>query len=213
MKRAILVAVVALVVGLGAGVGWNFTRAHPPANPAGQAPADSLVADQAPSDSTATDSTRADSARVDSTRVATAHADSVHESTRGRGAMVANCQPSIGDSATRKMTVPALATPLTPLGALRRATPVRPAVSGGIITASMNAEAPRVDTARVGRLARLFAAMSAKDAARVLLALDQADAQLVLSAIDNRHAAEILSNFPPDRAAEMSRLVLRPSQP
>ncbi|HUX32322.1 MAG TPA: hypothetical protein VMV51_00510 [Gemmatimonadaceae bacterium] len=213
MKRTIVMAVVALIVGLGGGVGWSFAHTRPPVKAVGQSAADSTVANQAPPDSTSTDAPQADSARIDSTRVTAVHADSVPASPRARGTTVGKCQPSVGDSADRRMTGAAVRVPPVRVGVQRLPTPLRPPVSGGIITAAMPTEIPRVDTARVGRLARLFAAMSAKDAARVLLALDQADAQLVLSAIDNRHAAEILSNFPPDRAAEMSKLVLRPSQP
>lgn len=60
-----------------------------------------------------------------------------------------------------------------------------------------------------GRIAKIFAAMSAKDAARVLQQLDDADVQTVLGGLNDKQAAAILSGFPPERAAAISRAALR----
>jgi flagellar motility protein MotE (MotC chaperone) len=74
------------------------------------------------------------------------------------------------------------------------------------------AKAPVADSAKPaqpGRIAKIFAAMSAKDAARVLEKLDDSDVQTVLSGLNDKQAAAILSGFPPERAAAISRAAIR----
>jgi MgtE intracellular N domain len=215
MKRVLMLAIIALVAGLGGGTGWSVIRA-PAAKPA------AVTADSAAADSAAADSATADSAAAGPPAVVTpvapvgkpaaahvaqaAHGDSSARAGRGRASKPA-CAPAAADTGpARRHAAVRAAPPPTPA--------VRQTVKAGIMTATIpGGAASRVDTARVGQLARLFAAMPARDAARVLLELDQSDAQVVLSAMDNRHAAEILSNFPPDRAADMSKLVLHAPRP
>jgi len=60
-----------------------------------------------------------------------------------------------------------------------------------------------------GRISKIFAAMSAKDASRVLEQLEDSDVQTVLTGLNDKQAAAILSGFPPARAAAISRAALR----
>jgi len=60
-----------------------------------------------------------------------------------------------------------------------------------------------------GRISKIFAAMSPKDASRVLEQLDDSDVQAVLAGLNDKQAAAILSGFPPARAAAISRAALR----
>ena len=60
-----------------------------------------------------------------------------------------------------------------------------------------------------GRISKIFAAMSPKDASRVLEQLEDSDVQTVLVGLNDKQAAAILSGFPPARAAAISRAALR----
>ncbi|HEX3157020.1 MAG TPA: hypothetical protein VHQ45_00755 [Gemmatimonadaceae bacterium] len=78
--------------------------------------------------------------------------------------------------------------------------------------ASAAARPTTVDTTGVvkeRRLAKIFAAMQAKDAARVLQQMDDNDVGVVLGYLAERQAAAILGNFPSERAAQIGRLSLR----
>ena len=72
-------------------------------------------------------------------------------------------------------------------------------------------KAPTAEPAKAppARISKIFAAMSAKDAARVLEKLDDTDVQTVLSGLNEKQAAAILSGFPPERAAAISRAAIR----
>lgn len=59
------------------------------------------------------------------------------------------------------------------------------------------------------RLARIFAAMAPDEAAPVLSQLDDAHLEGILLAMQSRNAAPILAEMDPDRAASISRRVLR----
>ena len=84
-----------------------------------------------------------------------------------------------------------------------------------IAPAAVSAKSATSDTthsaapAPPGRIAKIFGAMSAKDAARVLQQLDDSDVQTVLGGLNDRQAAAILAGFPPERAAAISRAVMR----
>lgn len=58
------------------------------------------------------------------------------------------------------------------------------------------------------RMAKIFAAMEAKDAAAVLENLSNEEVQAILSNMSDRKVAEILGEFSPERAAGLSRIVL-----
>jgi hypothetical protein len=93
-------------------------------------------------------------------------------------------------------------------------TPTVAPLSAAAVPAAGTATPVATDTSRAGvpvpgRIAKIFAAMPAKDAARVLQQLDDADVQTVLGGLNDKQAAAILSGFPPERAAAISRAVLR----
>ncbi len=58
------------------------------------------------------------------------------------------------------------------------------------------------------RLAKIFGAMEAKDAAAVLEKLEDQEISAILFHLSDRKAAEILGKFSPERAATLSRSVL-----
>lgn len=58
-------------------------------------------------------------------------------------------------------------------------------------------------------LAKLFATMQAREAARVLEHMEDQEVQMILGELGNREAASILSNLTPERAAVISRTILR----
>jgi hypothetical protein len=66
----------------------------------------------------------------------------------------------------------------------------------------------RAGLAADGRLAKLFAAMPAKDAARVLDQMSDADIVAILSGMTDKRAGEILALLPPTRSAAVTRLAL-----
>jgi MgtE intracellular N domain len=59
------------------------------------------------------------------------------------------------------------------------------------------------------RLAKVFASMQAREAARVLEHLDDDEVQIILGQLGNREAAAVLSNLTPERAAVISRAIIR----
>lgn len=59
------------------------------------------------------------------------------------------------------------------------------------------------------RLAKIFATMSAKDAAKVLTQMSDADVGVILNLLGERQAAAILINLPPQRAALLSQMPAR----
>lgn len=59
------------------------------------------------------------------------------------------------------------------------------------------------------RLARLFGSMQAREAARVLEFLDDQEVRIILGELGNREAAAILSHLTPERAAVISRFIIR----
>ena len=61
------------------------------------------------------------------------------------------------------------------------------------------------------RLGKIFMAMKARDAAAVLTHLNDMEVEAILFELREKQAAEILGNFPPDRAAVLSRSVLQKS--
>lgn len=84
------------------------------------------------------------------------------------------------------------------------------AASGPAAAAAANAAAPVLPEGALtsAELAKLFAAMQARDAAKVLEQMDDYEVQVILGALGNREAAAILSSLPPERAAVISRAVI-----
>jgi hypothetical protein len=80
------------------------------------------------------------------------------------------------------------------------------AVSGSSSSPSASPSGPSMETAQ---LAKLFASMQPREAARVLDKMDDFEVQVILNQLGNREAAAILGNLPPERAAMISRSVIR----
>lgn len=59
------------------------------------------------------------------------------------------------------------------------------------------------------KVAKILALMPAKDAAKVMERLDDDDVQAIIGSVSEKQAAAILRNFPPERAAVISKGVMR----
>ena len=70
-------------------------------------------------------------------------------------------------------------------------------------------EAPRFDIEGTQKLSKIFGAMKAPDAADVLEEMSDDEVKAILYQMSNRVAAAILGEFTPERAADLSRVVLR----
>lgn len=91
--------------------------------------------------------------------------------------------------------IPAPAEEATPVAAPASATPSAPAT-----------DEPKLDRQK---LAKMYAAMSPKEAARVLEQMDDPEVQAILGELRDRQAAAILSAMAPARAAAITRLAIR----
>jgi hypothetical protein len=67
-------------------------------------------------------------------------------------------------------------------------------------------------TDAVRRLARVFAQMNPREAAPVLSSLSDAEVRVILMQLAERTVAEILSNMEPERAARLTRLLIRAAE-
>ena len=187
MIKVIIFAVIGLVVGLGGGSGFSIMKAKKAAAAAHDSTAkgDSTLAGKKGEGHEAAASgegkEHASSTDVSSADSAavTAHAEPKHEAVPAAG----------GHEGAPNVTKP-------------------PVVAPGATVA----KAPVGDSSKAappGRIAKIFAAMSAKEAARVLEKLDDSDVQTVLSGLNDKQAAAILSGLPPERAAAISRAAIR----
>jgi len=77
------------------------------------------------------------------------------------------------------------------------------------VAAAPPKRSPVADTAAEHRIAKIFGAMQAKDAARVLAQMSDADVRVILAALAPRQQAAILGLFPVERAAEIAKASLR----
>lgn len=75
--------------------------------------------------------------------------------------------------------------------------------------APLDAVAEEDATGAVERLARVFARMSPRDAAPVLSNLSDAEVRVILMQVPDRIVAEILASLEPERAARLTRLLIR----
>ena len=71
------------------------------------------------------------------------------------------------------------------------------------------AAAPRFDEEGAKRLSKIFGAMDARDASKVLKEMSNEEVKVILYQMSDRLAAAILGQFDPERAADLSRVVLR----
>lgn len=74
---------------------------------------------------------------------------------------------------------------------------------------SATAQVPVQDTTVGRKIAKVFGAMQARDAARVLEQMDDVDVRTILSSLNNKQQAAILGTFPTQRAATIMRATLR----
>lgn len=202
MKQAIIAGLVAFAIFGAAGTGVGVMRAKKAV--AAMQVADSLRADSA-SALAASDTARAtetphhvfgeDSTTLGADSVATAPDSTVTpppagwESVRQAvGRTVAAPEPAV---ATATATPPAQRT-LSPMPQeMLRLAPVDSAVQ-----------------AETGRLAKLFLAMSARDAAKVLEQMSDHDVVAILRSLPERRAGEILASIAPARSATLARTML-----
>lgn len=201
MRRIILLAAAAFVAAFTGSAGVAVLRARratpaapvvraapspaPDAESAG-ARADSLQRAPAPAAATASDSVHGRVSDPDHNTVIAAP---------GRSGVPAAPQP-IAPTTTSASTVTKSAAHPVPAAASSRAVLTAPTPAGG--------SAPGE-----GRIARIFAAMQAKDAARVLEQMSDGDIAAILGELSERQAAGILAHLPPPRAATISRLTLQ----
>ncbi len=189
MKKLILLSVLGLVLGLGGGTGVAIVMA-PAATPdsAHAAPADS-TSDGGHKEPTvvaaAEELATAPAAIPDSATTVAAHADSGASHDAGK--------PAVTTGADTKSQV-------------AHADTSRPATSAPPPAAQPDST-PRI---QLRRIARIFAAMSPREAAKVLVQLDDADVAAILGSLTEKQAAGVLTALPPDRAASISRGTLRP---
>ncbi len=113
---------------------------------------------------------------------------------------LASTQPAATDSEL----VP-LHTPATDGGAPALVTlKVQPPVAIHAVQASASQ-----DTIAGRKLAKVFGAMQARDAARVLEQMEDGDVRTILASLSNKQQAAILGTFPTQRAATIMRATLR----
>jgi hypothetical protein len=77
------------------------------------------------------------------------------------------------------------------------AAPATPAVPDSVVEASER------------RLAKVFTAMEAKQAAKVLQHMEDADVQVILGYVGPRQAASIMAELPPERVATLSKRAMQ----
>ena len=198
MMKLLIPAIAAIIIGVGGGAGYAFMYS------ASEAPA-SVVADT--------------TARLDSHSAAL-----VHDSA---GVMESDHSVHAEGEDTSSMAQHGEPLPLTPADSIRAMEKARAAMhevkadpaaeqaktmaaaqanaanaAQSIKTAASNASQTALPELR---LAKIFGAMQAKDAARVLEQMSDTDIRLILALMSDRQAAAILSALPAARAATITR--------
>ena len=203
MMRILIPFVAALGLSLGISTGVVMMRAPSHAALTAVAKADSIKAA----------SLKADSAKAtgDSAKVAVVHADSLHadsthaDSTHHDSVVTpaaAAVKPVVDTThANPAHAVPVKGTPATTATATARDVPAR--------TAIMSATAAARSDSTEKRIAKVFAAMQARDAARILQQMDDGDVKVILGSLSAKQQAAILGQFPVQRAALLTRTALR----
>ncbi len=183
MKKMIVPIAIGLVVGLGGSVAAGMILGKEPSS-LEQGLEEAMAGEGG--DSAAAHETHADSAMV-------AHPDSA--------------MPMLSDSVSVALAVAESTHVTGHPGALALAAN---ASAVAVTAQGTNSEAGLPDGALTSaELAKLFASMQARDAARVLEQMDDFEVQVILGALANREAAAILSNLSPERAAVISRAIIR----
>ncbi len=233
MKRLIIPIVVALLAGIGGGSGYAYMHTSPIV--AADSAAHDSTAHDSTAAKGAHDSTGAakDAAIVDSMHAADSAAST--DTTSHAEAMPMTPADSIRALQTARTTLKAEGKPVAhgeaPVGASRALIPpgakpvdVKPAVSKAGESKAADAKAvPATSTQQAAelvrsarnealntalpeqRLAKIFGAMQAKDAAKVLEQMTDSDIRAILGLMGDRQAAAIIATFPAQRAATIAR--------
>lgn len=129
--------------------------------------------------------------------------------------LVAAAKGTHSDAATRPVE-PAVATVKPAAGAKQTAPGASPnatvkvAAAPAVITKPVvPPQKPASDSLIGRRLAQVFGAMQAKDAARVLEQMDDTDVRAILGSLSSKQQAAILGSFPTQRAAVILQATLR----
>jgi hypothetical protein len=230
MKKLLIPVIIAVLAGVGGGSGFSYMQASKKYVADSTTLADSLKAHpEAKSDSAAAEgevpAEHQDTAPVveappmtpaDSIRALEASRGALHEATKG----VADAVPAKGEPKGEPKAEPA-ATKHEPAKAEPvKAVPTKtaPAKSGAKPSDSKtNSTASVADAVRDARndalntplpeqrLAKIFTAMSAKDAAKVMEQMPDSDVRTILGLMNDKTAAAILTQFPPQRAAVITK--------
>lgn len=205
MKQLIIPFVAAFGLSLGVATGVVIMRA--PKAPAVQTGVKAAELPQKGTPAiTAKDTTTpmADSAAVSGGAMPTANSTTA---TPAKGAIVDGAAPSAGHAANEPQVVttskPTIPPPLPNRNTkvdLASSAPPKPAVP-----------APKTasDSLIGRRLAQVFGAMQAKDAARVLEQMNDTDVRAILGSLSGKQQAVILGSFPTQRAAAILQATLR----
>jgi hypothetical protein len=215
IKTLVIPAVLALVVGLAGSSGYAVMHARTEhaaqlvtLDSLAKAYTDSVRADSAHADSLHGDSTHVDSLAADSLLAPTtdsiralldAHAGDDH-------APAAPSTPASGATAAPTTSKDAAAGKTTILGAGTKpadsaSTPKRDDLASAATAASRAIAESANETIPERRLAKIFGAMSARDAAKVLEQMSDGDVRTILALMADRQAAAVLAALPASRAA------------
>ena len=231
MKKLLLPVLIAVLAGVGGGSGFAYMRASKAFVADSVQRADSLKAhppaayDSSAHGDSASHAERHDSLPVveplpptpaDSIRAVEAARASLHEVTKGLPNATSNATPN---------TTPSTVTHAEPAHEVAKGAPAKTGV-----TKAVPANVAKVETGKLGtstaavanlvrdarneainttlpqqRLAKIFAAMSAKDAAKVMDQMSEVDAREILSLMNARSAAAVLAQFTAARAAAITK--------
>jgi hypothetical protein len=147
----------------------------------------------------ASDSTKigVDTTTTDSTAKPAAVADTTHKATAPAAL------PSHLSTAAESTGAPVVTPPKTkaPVSTAPKQTAAAPAVTP--------TTPDSVGEASERRLAKVFTAMEAKQAAKVLQHMEDADVQIILGYVGPRQAATIMAELPPERVAALSKRAMQ----
>ncbi|MBL0173465.1 MAG: hypothetical protein IPP90_22795 [Gemmatimonadaceae bacterium] len=226
MKKLLIPVLIAVLAGVGGGSGFAYMRAskayvadstqladslkaHPPAAP------DSLAPDSSAHESTT--SVHVPTTEVlpmtpaDSIRAVEESRASLHGATKG---LPDAAPPTPAATATPKPdpkhAEPAAADPKHPAPAAHVDAPKPGSTTASVANIVRDARNEAMNTALPEqRLSKIFAAMSAKDAAKVMEQMPDADVRAILAMMSDRTAAAVLSQFPAARAAAITKGAVR----
>jgi hypothetical protein len=184
MIRVVLVGIVAFVVGLAGASVWAARSDGPSAGETAGADSTAVAAD----------STQEETGIALAPPLATDPAYGAGEADAG----------SLSDGMDR-IDEQNAAAPEDPTGSAPGSTLSAP-IATAVSDAGGEAGAPPLANSRLGKI---FTAMQPREAARVLEQMSDHDVTVILGMVTDRQAAAILSNLAPERAAGISRDVLR----